>query len=123
MRMPENPLPESLRYTTDGHVVPVPQAEQLHLHQDQVVHHHYAQALPSTGAQVGVALAQALGKAAPGLGWSIGGGTMLVFAGGMLGMTLITLAIAALAAAFAVHTLAGAVNSVRKPERPKPGKR
>lgn len=120
-RIPENPLPESLRYTLDGHVVP--RAEQLHLHQDQVVHHHYAPAPPSTGAQVGVALANALGKAAPGLGWSIGGGTMLIVAGGMLGMTLIALAIASLCAAFAVHTLAGSVNSVRKPERTKPGKR
>lgn len=123
-RMPENPLPATLQYGQDGVVVPAPvQTEQLHLHQDQVVHHHYPQPIPTTSAQIGVALAHAAGKAAPGLGWSLGGGALLLFGGGTLGMVLISLAVAALGVALAAHSVSRTIGEWRKPPEKTPPKR
>lgn len=122
-RMPENPLPATLTRAADGTVVAAPvQTDQLHLHRDdvQITHHHYAQPIPTTGAQIGVALAQALGKAAPGLGWSVGGGVLLLFGGGTLAMVLISIAVAALGVALAAHSVSKTIGEWKKPTEKTP---
>jgi hypothetical protein len=98
-RLPENPLPASLQRLPDGTVVPAVQT--LHLHQDTVTHIHQAPALPSTSAQLGVAALEAAGKAAPGCGWALGGGAVLIVGGSIISALLQSLAIGAVSAAVA----------------------
>lgn len=121
-RMPENPLPATLQYGQDGTVVAAPvQPEQLHLHQDQVVHHHYAQPLPSTSAQIGVALANAFGQMAKGLGLAGGGGAVLLIGGQVIAVDIIALGASALGVAIAANSVGKTITAAKKPpEKPTP---
>lgn len=118
-RIPENPLPATLTRTTDGHVIPMPQPDTLHLHQDQVVHHHYAQAIPTTGAQIGVELAKALGKIGTGIGVTAAGMTGLYIGGQVIAMDMLAIGGASIGIAYGARTVTKAIGSGKPPEKPK----
>lgn len=123
-RMPENPLPATLQYGQDGTVVAAPvQTDQLHLHRDdvQITHHHYAAPLPSTSAQIGVALANAFGQMAKGIGLAGGGGAVLLIGGQVIAVDVLAIGASALGIAIAANSVGKTITAARKPpEKPAP---
>ena len=103
--MPENPLPASLVRLPDGTVQQAAPA-QVHLHQDQVVHHHYPEAPTPTGTAVAVAIAETLGRGATGCGVAIGAGAVLLIGGSIITAIVQSLAVGAISVAVAAIAIA-----------------